>query len=209
MKWLWIALLMLPVAKPAVAQQAADNQATLYKPSATTVAVLPSINISEDKWKDLKAKEAEHARQTTADLFSIRGFQIVPPEQVDQAVTKLNLDLTNEDQWTKSNFYKVGKEVNADLVAFVLIKQTRQKTVGGIFLQQYQGEAELDVWLVDAKQEKPILNDDPARGKATGGVRATASRRLAAIKFAVEKAFDNVLKPYPKLEAPGKKGASK
>jgi hypothetical protein len=177
-----------------------------YKPAGTTIAVLPATNVSSDKWEDVKKQEAAEARKVVLAMFVERGFQTVAPEKVDEAVTKLNLDLKNEEQWGKTTCFKVGKEVNADLVAFVLIKQTRQKSEFNILIgKQFNGEAEIEIWLVDVKQEKALLNGASARGLAKGGVRGATTRRLAAVKFAVDKGLKDFLKPYPKTDKPDKK----
>lgn len=192
----WLATLTLTSAALASGGQTTEK----YVPASTSILVLPATNISSDKWKELKEKEALRAREVVTTLFTERGFQMIPQAKADEALAKSNIDLKNEDNWTKSNLYKIGKEADANLVAFVLLKQTRQKQAGNILFHYMEGEAEIEVWLVDAKQETPLLNGEPARGVAKAGIRGASSRRLAAVQFAVQKAFDHVLKPYPKLK---------
>ena len=199
MKLSLLMALLLLLGRPAPA----DEKASLpYKPGDATIAVVLGPNISSDKWKELKIKEAIRAQEATGELFAHHGFKVITKDQVATAVAKLGLDMTNEDQWTKSNLYKVGKELNVEMVAFVVIKQTRQKTVSNFLTgSYYEGEAELEAWLVDAKAETPILNDVAARGVAKRGMRDTSARRLSAVKFAVDKAFEDLLKPFPKVTA--------
>jgi hypothetical protein len=200
----------------AFAQQAAEPEsnasrnldvkaAAAYKPAETTIAVLFAPNNSDDKWKEQKEKESQTARDTVYKLFTERGFQPIAADRADTAVSKAGIDLQKEDQWTKANFYKVGKEVGANLVAFVLIKQTRQKEVRNLFSNQYVGEAEIEVWLVDASQDTPIVSDEPARGRANGGARGASHRRCSAVEIAVKSGFAKFLKPYPSVADKTKK----
>lgn len=197
--------LLVCILVPALAQKQTERADVTYKPAETTIAVLFSPNNSDDKWKEQKEKESKTARDYVYKLFADRGFQPVAAERVDEAVSKSAIDLTKEDQWTKANFYKVGKEVSANLVAFVLIKQTRQKVVRNLLAVQEVGEAEIEVWLVDAAQEKPLISDESARGRANGGVRGASHRRCSAVEFAVKNGFDKFLKPYAVTAGKGKK----
>lgn len=202
MKFSVILALLLLLVRPALG----DEKAPLpYKPGEATIAVVLGPNLSSDRWKELKIKEALRAQEATGERFLEHGFKVISKEQVDAAVAKLGLDMNNEDQWTKSNLYKVGKELSVEMVAFVVIKQTRQKTVSNILLgNYYEGEAEIEAWLVDAKGESPILSDAPARGIAKRGIRDATARRLAAVTFAIDDAFGKLLKPFPKIKAPQK-----
>ena len=207
MRTLLLVCLLLLALRPAFAAQ---ENAPVYEPGKTTVAVLPATTTSTDKWKELKEKEALKAREVVADLFTRYGFQVVASDKSDEALTKSGVDLKNEESWIKSNFYKIGKEANTDLVAFVLIKQTRQVMTGGILARQDQAHAEIEVWLVDARQEKPLLNGESAKGKATGGNRMATTRRLSAVEIAVKKAMEPFFKSYPKpdkTQPVGKKGS--
>jgi len=188
-----------------VADAKGAEQALLpYKPGAA-IAVVLGPNLSTDRWKELKVKEALKAQEEVGDLFAQRGFRVISKDQVDAAVAKLGLDMTSEEQWTKANLYRVGKELDVEMVAFSVIKETRQKEVSNILLgSYYEGEAELEAWLVDARAEAPILNDQAARGIAKRGMRDATKRRLAAVTFAVDKAFEDLLKPFPKLKTNGK-----
>lgn len=182
-----------------------EKVAIPYKPGEATIAVVLGPNLSTDKWKELKVKEALKAQEATGILFAQRGFKVVSKDQVDTAVKKLGLDMALEEQWTKANLYKVGKELNVEMVAFVVIKETRQKEVSNILLgNYYEGEAEVEAWLVDAKAETPILIDEAARGIAKRGARGASTRRFAAVTFAVSKAFEDLLKPFPKVKSTGK-----
>lgn len=198
-------LLAMMTTTMALAQKTEPKPEASYKPAETTVAVLFAPNFSDDKWKELKEKESKAARDYLVKLFAERGFQTVAADKTDEIVSKAGIDLLKEDQWTKPNFYKIGKDTGANLVAFVMIKQTRQKTVRNILASQYVAEAEIEVWLVDASQEKPLISDESARGRANGGVRGASSRRISAVEFAVKSGYDAFLKPYPPVNAKGKK----
>lgn len=207
MKTLLLSALLFLALRPAFAIQ---ETASVYEPGKTTVAVLPATTLSTDKWKELKEKEALKAREVVTDLFTRYGFQLVAAAKSDEALAKSGVDLKNEESWIKSNFYKIGKEAGTDLVAFVLIKQTRQIMTGSLLARQDQAHAEIEVWLVDARQEKPLLNGEPAKGKATGGNRMATTRRLSAVEIAVKKAMEPFFKAYPrpdKTQGGGKKGS--
>jgi hypothetical protein len=177
---------------------AQDNTPPPLVPSATTVAVLPAPNISKDKWEELKVKESAKARDTVRVLLLERGFKVVDDATVDNGVQSLKIDFKDEEQWTKPNLYAVGDEVKADLVVFVVIKQTRQKTTHNILMTRVEGEAEIEVWFVDARSKTPLLNGVPARGKGPMKMGERAEdRRLEAVKRAVTTAFDKPLKSYP------------
>ena len=187
------------------AQKEGEKSEEVYKPSETSIAVLFAPNFSSDKWEGQKKKESVAARQIIYKLFAERGFQSISSEKVDDEVSKEKIDLLKEDQWTKSNFYKIGKETGADLVAFVLIKQTRQKTVSNLLMSSYQAEAEIEVWLLDVKRETALINDEASRGQANRGARGAGSRRISAVEFAVKKALEPILKSYVKTDTKKKK----
>ena len=176
------------------------SAAAVFDPAKTSIAVLFAPNFSDDKWVEQKGKESIVARKSVYTLFEKRGFAQVTEEAVDVATKANTIDLNKEESWTKANFARIGQQAGANLAAFVLIKQTRQKVVSNPLASQYVGEAEIEVWLVDTATGKALIGDLAARGRATGGVRSAGSRRNSAVEDAVKRAFSAFLKPYPETK---------
>ncbi len=171
-----------------------------YIPGQTTIAVLPSVNTTTDKWKQLIIEEGEYARMHVYKMFTMRGFQSIDPSKVDNAISKLNIDMNDENQWSKDNFVSIGKESGADLVAFVLIKQVQAKNVGNFLISWKESDAQIEVWLLDVNDGKMLIDDKSARGKAKASTGETIKPRdLRAVKFAVEDAYKKWLSSYPLL----------
>lgn len=184
--------------------RAADPPA--YDPAATSVAILPVTDATGEKLAERRKRQADTGYRNLVELFAERGFRIVSPDEVKRAIDEAKLNLEDEEDYRRENFYKVAKAVNADIVAFVLIQDTRMDVKTSLFKgNENQGRAKVKMWVLDAKQEKPILSAFVKEGKAAGASKLFntnegTDRRANAVGNAVKDALSDFLKPYPKVK---------
>src|SRR5687767_11021719 len=100
-----------------------------FTPSQTKVALVPVLTLSGETWAEAKTKQTERGDEELRALFAERSFQIIERVNVDSAVKKLGIDLTDEEQQKRETLYRIGEEVNADLIAFVVITDVDQRRV--------------------------------------------------------------------------------
>ncbi len=209
--------------------QAGDPMPT-YTPAQTTVAILPVVN-TEDAIKDdgksddsktdpLKDRHITKAREELALLFTSHGFKLADDAAVQKALTDGKIDLTDEENQRRAVFYQVGKAVGANLVVFVVIESvSRHNKSNSIFGSQKEGKALLKMWLVDADQEKPILNAVQHEGKSASNsfmdnqilpdTNGYTKFTIRAVGHGIDDLLKDFLKPYPELKEPGKSAAGK
>ena len=114
------------------------------KPVADTrVALIPVLNISGETWEEAKSKQSDRGNEELRALFTERSFQVIERPQVEAALKKLNVDLTDEEQHRREVFYQVGEEVKADLIAFVLITDVDQRKVAKFLVTSTEGKAKM------------------------------------------------------------------
>jgi hypothetical protein len=197
-----------------------------YKPRETRIAVVPLINATELKWEDLKQRQVDRGNEFLREEFAKRGFELVDQKKVNEALEKLEIDMSDEEQQKRDTLYTLGREVEADLVVFALIFETDQKlhkildigspvacvepygdilpTIGDIGQKiidpvmpaQREGKAKLKLWLLDVKKEKPILSAKKAEGKSKGGYFAFFDKGSKRQVAAVANALETLLKDF-------------
>ncbi len=199
-------LFLMP--SPTLAQQSdkeavSSAVATLkkYTPGSTRVAILPVIDKSGEK-DDQRKDQANAVKLEAYDQFYQRGFQVVDEATVAKSLSDSGINFDDEEEWRKENMYKVGKAANADLVLFVVVNQAYSKVKQNAFNQQREGLAKTKVWLLDAKESKPILSAHNREGKSTGsmgiGQKGNRSQMGAACANAIRDVANAVLADFPR-----------
>ena len=130
---------------------------------------------------------------------------------IDEAMTRLKVDIKDEEQQKRAVLRSVGKEVGANLVAFVTITDLTTNRLDTLLLVG----AKVKCWLLDARDDRAIMSAKIVAGGASGISSRYTPTQLAptvrrACMAAVKNAFNWALKPYPimrKLDRRDKKDA--
>jgi len=97
-----------------------------YTPSGTRVALVPLLNVSGERWADLKRRQVDKGNEFLREAFGDRGFQVVDPALLAAKTAELGIDLSDEEQQKRSTLYRLGRAVDADLIVCALITDTDQ-----------------------------------------------------------------------------------
>ena len=199
-----VLLPVLPAAAQQTDQQAVSSAAALlknYTPATTRIAILPVIDKSGEK-DDQRVHQANAVKMEAYDQFYQRGFQVIDEATVAKAVAGSDINFDDEEEHRKDNMYKIGKAVDADLVFFVVVSQAYSKIKKNAFNEQREGLAKTKVWLLNTKDEKPILSAHNREGKSTGstgiGQKGNRSQMGAACSNAIRDVANAVLKDFPR-----------
>lgn len=199
-----LVMLSAATAAPVAVQQGGDGKASVYVTAQTSVAIIPIVNLSGEKWVELKQRQCDRGDQFLKEEFGIRGFQIVPQDQVTAAIAEIKFDPADEEQYRKQTFYDLGMKVNADLIIFVVITDTSQRLIQQFLAAKREGMAKMKIWLVEPKKEAPILSGFAVEGKSGGSVFAGldkgSDRQVIAVANGLRDALKNFFKPYPALK---------
>jgi TolB-like protein len=180
--------------------------AAQVKPSegSPVVAILPAVNLSGEKWEELKQKMTERVNSQLAKLFAERGFTQIGTTDVEAATKQLDVDLTDEENFRKENFYKIGESVRADFVIFVVISTSTQRIKQNLFTSAPEGEVKIKYWLLDVKNHQAIASAKSevarARPKAWLGVAKGSDQQLTAADRVIDQALKSFLATYPKKD---------
>ncbi len=172
-------------------------------PGAARVAILPVVDMTGEK-EDQRRDQANAARAEMISQFTERGFQVIDEAAVAKAIQDLGINFSDEEDQRREPVYKVGKAVGADLVIFVVITQAYAKTKQNLFNEQREGLAKTKTWLLDVKEEKPVLSAYVWEGKSTGSSglfsKGNRSRMGAACGNSVRDVLNDALKAYPRTK---------
>lgn len=190
-----------------------EGQGTAYTPAATTVAVVPVVNITKSKHPDkdaeLQAKQAGEGSRALAEAFKKHAFQLTDPALVTAAMQANHFDATNQADWTADSLAGIGKAVHANLVVLMVITDTHQGFRHGFLVMgaQREGEAKTKLWLVDTQAQTAVIDGVAAAGKAQasalqgwalGGIgEGSSAYVLKAVDDAVNKSLTGFFKSYP------------
>jgi RNase H-fold protein (predicted Holliday junction resolvase) len=170
-----------------------------YTPATTKVVILPVIDKSGEK-DDQRRDQANAVKMEAYDQFFQRGFQVIDEATVTKAVTGSGINFDDQEEHRKDNLYKLGKALNADLVLFVVVDQAYSKIKKNVFNEQREGLAKTRTWLIDAKDQKPLLSAFIREGKSTGnsgiGSKGNRSHMGAACSNAIRDTLNSVLTPF-------------
>jgi TolB-like protein len=180
--------------------------AAQVKPSegSPVVAILPTVNLSGEKWEELTQKMTERVNSQLAKLFAERGFTQIGSTDVEAATKQLDVDLTDEENFRKENFYKIGESVRAHFVIFVVISSSTQRIKQNLFTSAPEGEVKIKYWLLDVKNHEAIASAKSevarARPKAWLGVAKGSDQQLTAADRVIDQALKSFLATYPKKD---------
>ena len=170
------------------------------------VALLPVVNRSgekDEKQRDLQRAAGDEALKKE---FEARGFTIVDTATIQKALAELKVDIEDEEQWRRENLFKVGREVGADYVIFAAIMHVEQHLRVNLLTSSREGKAQVKFWLLDVKNEKPMLSSAVREGKSGGGFFAGldvgSKRIIIAIGNAIRDHLKDFMKPYPMPKNP-------
>jgi hypothetical protein len=158
------------------------------------VVVVPILNLSGEKWEELKAKQSAKATEFLTEQFTRRGFDLVPPQDVKGAIDELKLDFTDEEQQKRATLFDLGKKLNADYILLGVITHTEQKEFQRVLYKDIEGRTDAKIWFLDVRREKPILSAKTFTGRS-GGNRVTLKPSDRQIQAAAN-AFRDALKEF-------------
>ena len=175
-------------------------------PAQAKVALLPVIDATGEK-EDQRRDQANAVRMEMRDQFAQRGFDVIDEAAIAGALAENKVDLSDEEFQRRDTLFKIGKAVGADLVVFVVVTQAYAKIKENLFGEQREGLAKTKTWLLDVKEEKPVLSAYVWEGKSTGGAglftKGNRSRMGAACGNSIRDVLNDVLKPYPRKKRKG------
>lgn len=169
--------------------------------TAPTIAILPILNTSGEKWEDLKRKQADKMYAYSVRSFEQKGFKVVPQAAVLEAIKANDVDLSDEENLKRATFFQVAKAVSADFVYVAQITNTEQKEQKRDLYEDREGRTDVKVWFLDVKAEKPILSAKTFIGRS-GGMRITlrpSDRQIQAAENAVRDSLNEAWKSWPKV----------
>lgn len=158
------------------------------------VVVVPVLNLSGEKWEELKAKQATKSNEYLAEQFTKRGFDLVPATEVKGAIDDLKIDFSDEEQQKRATLYELGKKLNADYILLGVITHTEQKEFNRTLYKDIEGRTDAKIWFLDVKGEKSILSAKTFTGRS-GGNRITLKPSDRQIQAAAN-AFRDALKEF-------------
>lgn len=188
-------LILIAVAATLMATaQAQDNK------SRGTVAVVPTVNASGEKWIELKEKQEQKIREWMTTHLPAAGYALASPTEVTEALQALSLDMTDDENWRRSVLRQIGEKVGADYVLFTVIVHTEQKEQKRLWYMDKEGRTDVRVWLVEVKSGEAPLSGKTFTGRS-GGNRITidnkgSDRQIQAAANAVRDALRDFLAPY-------------
>ncbi len=187
------------------------NQAPIAAPSplaltgfeSASVAVMPILNSSGDKWKDLKDRQIAKSHEWLATEFASRGFDVIGMPTVLDAIKESKIDFSDEEEWKRASIFQIGKAVNAHYVLFAVITSTDQKKQNRTFYTDIEGMAEIKIWLLDCKTDTPIMSAKTFVGRSGGnrvGDGKGSNRQIQAAANAFDVALKDFFKDFPKIK---------
>jgi hypothetical protein len=183
--------------------------AATAQPEAPRVALVPVLNLSGEKWEDLKRRQSAKADEYLREQFLLRGFQVVDEREVARAMALLEIDFADEEQQKRSTLYELGRKLEVDYILLGVITGTAQAQRDRLFYTDIEGRTDVKVWFLDVRNERPILSAKPFTGRS-GGNRITidnrgSDRQIQASANAFRDALKDFFRAFPVRES-GVKG---
>ncbi|GAB4460561.1 MAG: hypothetical protein OHK0029_24780 [Armatimonadaceae bacterium] len=184
---------------PVVAQEPIGGNA---RPVASVqararVALLPVINFSGEKDDKQRRDQIAKAEEELAKQFRNRGFTLIDRAAIEQSLTDADIDLTDEEYHNRATLYRIGKAVNAEVIAFVVILDVDQRRVETpLDIDEMVGKAKTKMWVLDVANEKPIVNAVRQESQSRSNIVPSLDSGARLIRKAVEGAVRDTLKPY-------------
>jgi hypothetical protein len=114
-----------------------------------------------------------------------------------KTLADLKIDLMDEENHNRSTLYRMGEAADADIIAFVVITNVDQKRVQRPFGDddhQLESRANIKIWLLDVKQQRPLLSAFRQEAQAKNILLASFDSGARLIRKAVEGAVRDSLK---------------
>lgn len=165
-----------------------------YRPGETSVAIVPVANVSASSNEALKKNQCDRGDTFLREQFKARGFNLVPVETVNQAITDMHLDMSDDEQYRRQTFFDLGKKLNADLIVVAVIVDTRHPNEA-----QGNGFATMRVWLLDVKRETAILGGKRFEGKSGASLDRGTAQQIRAVSNGLRDAFADFFSKYPEI----------
>lgn len=167
--------------------------------SPPSVAILPVVNVSSEKWDELKTAVTERAQNTLEEQLGYRKVRIIPKPEVEAAISTLKLDFSDEEFWTRANISSVAKSVSADYAVFVVVLRQQQRVKTNFFTSAPEGEVEIKFWALNVNGEKPIASAKVASEKARPSSFLGVAKGSDQQKTAADRVVTNALKDFYNL----------
>lgn len=165
-----------------------------------TVALLPTVNASGEKWAELRNRQCKTIDEWALKHFALAGYSPLQPPRTRDAIRELGLDMSDEDNWRKSVVREIGQRAGADYVLFCAITFTEQKEQRRVWYKDKEGRTDVRVWLIEVSSGTALLTGKTHTGRS-GGNRITfdnkgSDRQIQAAANAVRDATRDFLAPY-------------
>jgi hypothetical protein len=164
--------------------------------AAPTVAFIPGLNLSGEKNKDLMQRQTEKVSKFLTREFSKKGYNVVSEATVMEAIKSLKIDLTDEEEYRKANFFAIAKQVKADYIYVPVIVNSEQKQQDRDLYTDREGRTDVKAWFLDVKEEKAVFSGKIFIGRS-GGLRLTlrpSDRQVQAAENAVSESLKEAWK---------------
>lgn len=183
------------------------DQGQTFDPKTTTIALVPVLNLSGEKWAELKERQCQRGNAFLSEQFGNRGFTVLPSAVVQSQIEGLKIDFADEEQQKRAVLYDLGRKLKADLVVMVVITDTSQRTIQQFLSSKKEGTAKLKLWLIDVKKEQPILSAKAVEGKSGGGFFAGldkgSDRQVIAVANGLRDGLKDFFSRYPEIKKAG------
>jgi hypothetical protein len=151
------------------------------------IVLVPTHNLSGERWADLRRKQSIKIDTYLTTEFGKRQVDIVPRSEVEDAMKRLEIDFSDEEQLTRATMYRLGRELRATYLYLPVILATEQNYQDRDLYTDREGRTDVKVWFLDIANEKPVLSAQTFVGRS-GGLRITlkpSDRQIQAAANAV------------------------
>jgi hypothetical protein len=180
------------------AQQPASRPAREMK-----IALLPVVNLSGEKDAKQRQDQSLKGNEELRKLFTERGFQVLDADTVRKTLETAKIDMSDEEFQNRATLYRLGKEMGADLIAFVVITDVEQQRVRTPLLDSDElvAKVKTKTWLLDVPNEQAILSakrqESQSRNNLFPGLDSGARRIRNTVAGCVRDSLRDFLREYP------------
>ncbi|MDX2066346.1 MAG: hypothetical protein SFX74_11430 [Fimbriimonadaceae bacterium] len=151
------------------------------------IVLVPTHNLSGERWADLRRKQSNKIDQYLVTEFGKRKVEIVPRTEVEEAIKRLEIDFSDEEQLTRATMFRLGRELRATYLFLPVILATEQNFQDRDLYTDREGRTDVKVWFLDVANERPLVSARTFVGRS-GGMRITlkpSDRQIQAAANAV------------------------
>lgn len=197
----FIAIALIIIATVAVSGQSSHK--------VGKIAVLPALNITGDKNTKMCQEQLRMTRRFLLEFY-LRGFDMNKDVEVKTVLEETKIDLKEEKNLNRENFYALGEKLGAEYVFFVEIVETGQRQTSGIIDRKFEGWATLKVWFLKVDGKEAILDGKVYKGISNerldthGELDKGSSHQIQAVLNGLNDTFKDFFKGFPKVRKIGK-----